>query len=102
MREQISAAQALDSKRTFYAKRFQQNGYYPIQKFVYDKASGCYEQFVQKGKGWHSWGIAYKEPFTCNDGKVITNKSWWLYIFEHNSFKLSFEEMKDNNNYNLD
>jgi hypothetical protein len=24
--------QALESKNTFYAKRFQQNGYYPVQK----------------------------------------------------------------------
>ena len=51
---------------------------------------------MQKTSGWYSWGIAYEKPFTCNDGKVITNKTWWLYIFEHKSFKFSFEEMKDN------
>lgn len=102
MGKQISAVQALESKNTFYAKRFQQNGYYPIQKFVYDKKSGCYEQFVQKGKCWHSLGIAFKEPLTCNNGDVVTNKSWWLYIFEHNSYKLSLDEMRDNYNYNLE
>ena len=101
MAKQISALEALESKRTFYAKKWQQNGYYPIEKFVYHEECDCYEQFVQKVSGWYSWGIAYKVPFKCINGDMITNKSWWRYIFEHNSFKLSFEEMKDNNNYNL-
>ena len=35
MAEQITAAQALDSKKTFYVKEWQQNGYFPIEKFVY-------------------------------------------------------------------
>lgn len=102
MAKQISAKEAIDSNKTFYVKEWQQNGYYPIEKFVYHKENDCYEQFVQKTSGWYSWGIAYEKPFTCNDGKVITNKTWWLYIFEHKSFKFSFEEMKDNKNYNLD
>jgi hypothetical protein len=102
MAKQISAKEVIDSNKTFYAKKWQQNGYYLIEKFVYHEENDCYELFVQKTSGWYSWGIAYEKPFTCNDGKVITNKSWWLYIFEHNSFKFSFEEMKDNKNYNLD
>jgi hypothetical protein len=102
MAEQITAAQALNSKKTFYVKEWQQNGYYPIEMFVYHEDCDCYEQFVQKDSGWHSWGIAYKKPFICYNGEMVTNKSWWLYIFEHKPFKFSFEEMKDNKNYNLD
>ena len=101
----ITAVEALNSKRDFYAKHFQNNGYYPIEKFVYHPESDSYEQFVQKTSGWHSWGIAYEKSYTYTDGNgkenTITNISWWQYIFEHNSFILSFEEMRDNDNYNL-
>ena len=98
----ITAQQALSSKRDFYTKRFQQNGYYPINKFKYNAEKDCYEQLVKKNNGWHSWGIAYEKPFTCSDGHVITNKSWWQYIFENNSFILSFDEMTDNNVYDVE
>ena len=100
-RQSITAEQALNSKRDFYTKRFQGNGYYPINKFVYHAESDCYEQFVKKSNGWYSWGIAYKKPFTCFDGNVVDNRSWWQYIFENNSFILSFDEMIDDKNYNL-
>ena len=103
-RQNITPQQALNSKRDFYAKRFQNNGYYPINKFVYHAESGCYEQFVQKSNGWHSWGIAYEKPtsYVSNgEKKTITNISWWQYIFENNSFILSFDEMIDDNSYNL-
>ena len=32
----------------------------------------------------------------------ITNRSWWEYIFEHGVYKFSFDEMKDNYNYNAE
>lgn len=101
MGRQITAIEALNSKRDFYVKDWQQNGFYPINKFVYHPENGCYEQFVQKTSGWKSWGISYEKPTTIN-GNVINNHSWWQYIFEHNACLLSFEEMKDNKNYNLD
>ena len=93
---QITPKQALDSKKTFYVKKWQQNGYYPIEKFVWDEEQQAYEQFVQKNSGWYSWGFAYLTP------TPIDNYNWWLYIFEHNSFILSDEPMSDNNHYNLD
>ena len=90
----ISINEALNGKKTFYAKRFQSNGYYPINKFVYHPDRDAFEQFVQKNSGWQSWGIAEPED--------ITNKEWWRYIFENNQYKLSFEEMTDNKQYNCE
>lgn len=101
----ITAQQALSSKRDFYSKKFQGNGYYPINKFVYHADKDCYEQLVKKNNGWYSWGIAYEKPFNykCKgEEKTITNKSWWEYIFDHNSFILSFDEMTNNNVYDVE
>ena len=95
----ITARQALDSKKTFYAKVWQQNGYYPIKKFVWNDDMNSFEEFVQKTSGWHSWGFAYPTP-TEVCGKVITNYTWWLYIFEHNSYIFSDTPMHDNNTFN--
>lgn len=101
----ITAEQALYSKKDFYAKKWQQNGFYPIDKFVYHAENDCYEQFVQKTSGWKSYGIAYEKPTICavDGGKEIeiTNRSWWQYIFEHSSYILSFSEMSDNYSYDL-
>ena len=101
----ITAEQALYSKRDFYVKSWQNNGFYPIDKFVYHADKDCYEQFVEKESGWKSWGISYEKPCICmvGGGKeiVITNRSWWQYIFEHGCHILSFEKMSDNHNYNL-
>lgn len=93
-------------KKGFYAKKWQQNNYYPIDKFVYHPESDTYEQFIQKNSGWKSYGISYEKPtiITVDDGKKIeiTNRSWWEYIFEHGVYKFSFDEMKDNYNYNAE
>jgi len=101
----ITPEQALNSKKVFYAKKWQQNGYYPIEKFVYHAENDCYEQFVEKASGWKSYGIAYENPTICtvDDGKKIeiTNFSWWQYIFEHGNYILSFSEMSDNYSYDL-
>ena len=83
---------ALSSHRTFYAKKWQQNGYYPIYKFVWSEEQNGYEQFVQKTSGWHSWGVENLHS--------ISNCNWWMYIFTHNGYILSFNEMTDNSNYN--
>jgi len=98
----LTPKQALDSKKTFYAKRGQQNGYYPIEKFVWDKEQQAYEQFVQKGDGWYSWGFAYLTPLMVGGDTTINNYGWWLYIFEHNSFILSDEPMSNNKKFNLE
>lgn len=83
---------ALDSRKTFYAKKWQKNGYYPICKFVWNEEQNGYEQFVQKTSGWFSWGVANQSS--------ISNRDWWMYIFTHNGYILSFNEMTDNSNYN--
>lgn len=76
----------LTEKKTFYRKRWQQNGYYPIEKFVWGEQEKGWEHFVQKTSGWKSWG--------CN------TIEWWQYIFENNENILSYKCMQDNNNYN--
>ena len=43
-----SFTEALNSKKDFYAKKWQQNNYYPIDKFVYHLESDTYEQLIQK------------------------------------------------------
>ena len=106
MNKEITITEALNSKKEFYAKKWQQNNYYPIDKFVYHPESDTYEQFIQKNSGWKSYGISYEKPtiITVDDGKKIeiTNRSWWEYIFEHGVYKFSFDEMKDNYNYNAE
>ena len=96
----LTPEQALRGTKVFYAKKWQQNGFYPIDKFVYAERRG-WEEFVWKGKGWHSWGIAYEKPCVLSD-KTITNYSWWKYIFENNKYILSDEEMKNDHKFNLE
>ena len=88
----ITPEAALDSHKTFYAKKWQQNRYYPICKFVWNEAENGYEQFVQKYSGWYSWGVAQQAS--------VSNRDWWINIFNNNAYILSFDEMIDNNNYN--
>lgn len=92
MANQITIEQALNGKRDFYSKSFQNNGYYPIDKYVYHADTDEFEQFVQKTSGWKSWGIS--------KASGISNKDWLRYIFEHNSKILTWEEMTDNHSYN--
>lgn len=87
--KQIDASSALNSQRTFYMKQWQSNGYYPIDKFVWDSERGMYEQQTRKGNSWKSRG--YYE----------TNQ-YWQYIFEHMECILSFDEMENNKKYNLE
>lgn len=97
----IDPKTALNGKKTFYVKHSQNNGYYPIDKFVWNEEKNAWEQFIEKNSGWHSYGCAYAEPLTIGN-KTITNFSWWLYIFEHNGCIISYNEMQDNRNYNED
>lgn len=87
--EQISVITALNSKRTFYSKQWQSNGYYPIDKFVWDSERGMYEQLTNKSNKWKSRGY-YAE------------NNYWQYIFEHNPFILSFDEMTNTRKYNCE
>ena len=98
-KESLNPEQVLNGKKTFYAKRYQNNGYFPVTKYVWHEDKQAWEQFVQKGNVWHSWGVAYETPVELN-GAAITNISWWEYIFTHNDYLLSYNEMKDNHNFN--
>jgi len=89
----------LSLKKSFYRKIWQQNGYYPIEKFVWNEEEKAWERFVQKTSGWHSRGISFKDPFTCPDGEIITNNSWWFSVFLNNPCILSYREMNDNHNF---
>lgn len=94
MNKEISIDAALNGKKTFYGKFWQQNNYYPIYKFVYHADTDEFEKFNQKESGWHSWGISKAQS--------VSNKEWLRYTFEHSSWKLSFDEMRDNLHYNLE
>lgn len=95
----IKPQEALDGRKTFYAKKWQQNGFYPIDKFVWNEEKQAWENFVQKESGWRSYGCSFAKPFQCGD-KLITNFTWWLYIFEHGSYIISYNEMTDNKHFN--
>lgn len=95
----LNPKEVLSGKRTFYAKRCQNNGYYPVSMFVYNENQDAWENFDKKNDGWKSCGCAYPKPSKYGDN-VITNRSWWEYIFENYSYILSYEEMTDTSNFN--
>lgn len=84
----LTAVEALDSKRTFYVKHWQSNGYYPIDKYKYNSETKQYERFVNKSDQWRSRGLF--------------DYVYLKYIFEHNACIISFSEMTDTLNYNED
>lgn len=89
----ITAKQFLEAKKTFYAKKRQNNDFFPIYKFVWNKKENAWERFSEKESGWKSEGFGNKMG-------QEDNINWFLYIFEHNSYILSYKEMKDNYTYN--
>ena len=82
----------LSLKKNFYRKVWQQNGYYPIEKFVWNEEEKAWEQFVKKTSGWKSRG--------CNKTDTVSNYDWWFYIFQHNHCILSYREMNYNHHFN--
>lgn len=82
----------LSLKKTFYRKVWQQNGYYPIERFVWNEEEKAWEQFIQKTSRWKSRG--------CYNTDTVSNYDWWFYIFQHNLCILSYREMKDNYHFN--
>ena len=84
----------LDAKKTFYAKKWQSNGYYPIEKYVWNDDEQTWEYFCQKGNGWHSRGLVH------SPSEKVTDREWLEYPFLHVSYILSFNEMIDNYNFN--
>jgi hypothetical protein len=93
----IDPETALNSKKVFYAKKQQSNGYFPIYKYVWDDNRKEWEEFDEKesnGKRfWRSYG------FPKANG--VSNYEWLKYKFEHNPYKLGFDEMFDNRHFNL-
>lgn len=97
-RKGITPLEAANSRGTFYVKRFQSNGYYPIDKYVWNESEQDYEHFVQKisqGKPyWRSWG------FQCAYEKAVEDKiKFMLYFLENNPMIISFKPMKDTSSY---
>ena len=84
----------LDAKKTFYAKKWQSNGYYPIEKYVWVEKENTWENFVKKIDGWHSRGLVH------SPSEDVTDREWLEYPFLHMSFILSFNEMIDDHNFN--
>ena len=92
----IDVKTALDSHKTFYAQKWQSNGFYPIKKFVWDEKQKAYEEFDGKinkqGKNfWQSCG--------CPNGGDISNYDWLKYRFENNAYALSFDKITDEHHY---
>ena len=94
MAQVITIEQALSGKKDFYCKNWQQNGYYPIDKYVYHSETNEYELFVKKLSGWHSLGIS--------KAGNISNIEWLRYIFEHNGKILTYGEMTNEKEYNAE
>lgn len=82
----ITIDSALASRGTFYEKRWQGNGFYPIYKYVWDEELQQYVLFNQKSDKWVNWGGHTEKELR--------------FEFQYNLGILSFEEMKDNNNFN--
>jgi hypothetical protein len=89
-----NVAKILDAKKTFYSKKWQGNGYYPIEKYEWVEKENTWERFVQKVDGWRSRGLVH------SPSEDVTDREWIEYPFLHMSFILSFNEMKDNKHYN--
>lgn len=79
----LSIDELLASKRTFYTKRWQSNGYYPIDKFVWNEEYETYDRVPFKRKN----------PYHYGDLDQIK------YVLEHNPFLISVEEFMDNRSY---
>ena len=84
----------LNAKKTFYAKKWQSNGYYPIEKYEWVEKENTWEHFVKKSNAWHSRGLVH------SPSENITDREWIEYPFLHMSFILSFNEMIDDHNFN--
>lgn len=97
-RKGITPLEAANSRSTFYVKRLQSNGYYPIDKYVWNETEQDYEHFVQKtsqGKYyWRSWGFQSSCVETVED-KIKS----MLYFLERNPMIISFNPMKDTRHY---
>ena len=96
----ITPQEALGSKehRTFYRKIWQQNSFYPIDKFVWNESEQAWEHFIFR-KGWESLGCPYPS-LTVIGNIILTNYLWLIRLFQQDPCILSYNEMIDNNNYN--
>lgn len=97
--QEENVAEILNAKKTFYSKKWQGNGYYPIDKYEWIEEENTWERFVQKSKGgkeyWHSRGLV-RSP----QPEKTTDREWLEFPFTHAGYILSFNEMKDNKHYN--
>ena len=91
---QLNYNDAIDGNRTFYAKFWQQNGFYPIEMYLYHPETDEYELFIQKLSGWKSRGISRAGNYS--------NKEWLRSLFKLNRYLLSYSPMVDDKHFNLD
>ena len=85
IKKQLTADEALSLRGTFYAKRWQSNGFYPVYKFEYNNENGTYTMLLRKGERWVSLSSGDYE--------------WFKNIFEHNAFILTTHCMVNNKHY---
>ena len=81
----------LDRANTFYAKKFQGNGFYPLEKFVWDESEQAYIMYWKKESGW----------YTPQTYKYTQTKEQLKYMFEHNLYKVSEQEMFNEHEFDL-
>lgn len=78
----MTIEELLASKQTFYTKRWQGNGFYPIDKYTWDESENKY----------HRWGFKKKNWGTIDNHML-------LCILRDNPFVISLEEFQDENHY---
>lgn len=81
--DNLTIDELLASKRTFYTKRLQENGYYPIDKFVWDEENGTYDRVPFKHRNPYPYGnldeikyILENNPFLISVEEFMNNKTW--------------------------
>ena len=72
----MTLQELLDSKKTFYTKRIQSNGFYPIDKYEWDETEGAYRCWAYKKKNWG-----------CN-----TNQNLY-FVLKNNPYLITAEEL---------
>lgn len=83
----------INAKGTFYTKKFQCNGFYPIDRFSWNKQKNKYERFVRKTNDFVNYFYKLSSEYSVSE---------LTYLLEHNSFLISGKELKDDLNYNIE
>ena len=90
----LTVDQAFKSRKTFYVKFWQGNGYYPVDKFEWNEARQEWERFDEKvdSNGVRFW---YSSGFP-RGGDTVPNEEFIRYTLEHMAVVISDIDMTNN------